>query len=356
MSRRVLHVVDRVTGGVPVAVRTYIENTPRGVGHSILSPFDDGAPAAVWGEVGVEHLDLGAGHVTRRGRVASAVAALRPDVVHAHSSFAGAYARTAVRRSRARIVYSPHCFSFERRDLPRAARVAFRAIEAVLGWNTDVLAACGAGERRLADRVRSLRGKSLEVPNIASVASARAHPWSGGVLRVGMAGRLSVQKDPAYFARALDEIARSGIEARGVWVGAADPSFTRGVPAHIETTGWLAPDALAQKLSQLHLYVHSAAWEGFPIAVLDAHAAGLPILVRPIAALPELPEELTVEGALRELRAALRVPALYAQWARRNRAGWASYLGSHTRDAQRRALETLWRGDTVSLDPEAARR
>ncbi|MFF0909475.1 hypothetical protein ACFWZW_02160 [Microbacterium enclense] len=37
--RRVLHVVDRITGGVPVAVRTYVAHSPPDVEHVVASPF-----------------------------------------------------------------------------------------------------------------------------------------------------------------------------------------------------------------------------------------------------------------------------------------------------------------------------
>ena len=42
------------------------------------------------------------------------IAAVRPDVVHAHSSFAGAAARIAAHRARVPCVYTVHGFGFKR--------------------------------------------------------------------------------------------------------------------------------------------------------------------------------------------------------------------------------------------------
>ena len=49
-------------------------------------------------------------------------------------------------------------------------------------------------------------------------------------------------------------------------------------------TGWLPRQAALERLAAADVYVHTAAWEGFPVSVLEAAALDLPILARRIPA------------------------------------------------------------------------
>lgn len=339
-----LHLVDRAVGGVPVAVRAYIAHSPEGYVHAIASPHVDGSPAAVWHGLEVEHLPWDAASPPRAARSLRRLLAADPaDVVHAHSSFPGFYARLLRARSTRRLVYTPHCFAFSRTDVGPAARGAFRLAERALAPRTTVLAACGPGEQRQAIAAGFAPARTLVIPHVPSIVVgagvARLGGPADGRLRVGMMGRGGPQKDPGYFAARVDALRRT-LPGRGVdatWIGDGDREALAGV----RVTGWLSADAVVDELRQLDVYLHSAAWEGFPIALLDAFAAGLPLLVRPIPALPDLPLALTVDGGLTGLCRSV-TDGGFARWSRDNRAQWAAYLGPLTPDAQRAALALAW--------------
>lgn len=339
---RVLHIVDRVSGGVPVAARTYIRHGADDVEHVVLTP-SEGADAP-WGAVAV--LDLPDGHGRRVRAVRDAVRRVGPDVVHAHSSFSGVYARLALgrrgRRGRPRVVYSPHCFAFERTDVARPVARAYRMIESALGRRTDVLAACGPGELRIAEGFASLRGRAALVPNVATVPERAVRPWQGGTLRVAMSGRVSTQKGPEAFVALIHQLRGAGVDTAPVWIGSGDADTTRTLEgAGVEVTGWLDHESTADALAAADVYVHTAAWEGFPLAVLDAHACALPILVRPIAAFAGLPPSLTTDVLPAMIDASVS-PERFALWAEANRAGWRGYLEGNTVEHQRAALARVW--------------
>jgi glycosyltransferase involved in cell wall biosynthesis len=58
--------------------------------------------------------------------------------------------------------------------------------------------------------------------------------------------------------------------------------------AGIDVTGWLPREESLRRLAQAGgIYLHSARWEGFPFAILEAHAAGLPLIIRHIPSLAD---------------------------------------------------------------------
>lgn len=340
---------------MPVAVRAYIAHSPSGVEHVVAAPYLDGRPAPVWDGLDVRHVEWDTASALRSlGSLRHLLRVVHHDVVHAHSSFPGAYARVLRSPRRTRLVYTPHCFGFLRADVSVPARAAYRLIERLLGPRTSVLAACGPGEKAEALRLGIPEHRIVVVPNIASLPTAssdqvRPDPGEIGRLRVGMLGRWAPQKDPRFFEDRVAELSAALPEVRveGWWIGGSENTREQIEPeGFVRRTGWLASAHVEERLRDLDVYVHSAAWEGFPIAILDARAVGLPMLCRRIAAVPGLPAALSIEGGLPSLVEAVR-GGRFVEWSRKNREGWDSYLGDRRPAAQRSALDLAW-GRTVS--------
>lgn len=222
-STRVLHVVEAFGGGVADAVSSFVESSP-GYEHHLLYSLREGitVDGPIF-ELFASVRPMPRGHVRRVLATRDAIRRIRPAVVHAHSSFGGVYSRAAFSSRRVPIVYSPHCFSFERRDISGATRRAYRAIERILAPNTTVFACCSDRERALALRL-SARPARLVV-NVARTgfdAAARPPrvPVGDAPLMIAMTGRLAPQKGVGTFARLAGELAARGVEARVVWIGA----------------------------------------------------------------------------------------------------------------------------------------
>lgn len=282
----VAHVVDRLTGGVPVAVCDYIRNSPGGVRHVIVSPWVEGRPSVIWDGVAADHLDLGSSRLRQPLRTRRLLREAAPDVVHAHSSFPGAFVR-AVRSRGSRVVYSPHCFKFDDPSASRLLRTVVRGAERVLARRTDVFAVLSEHEGDLA-RDLGAGARIARVPNAASVPVRRVDLASGARRRIGMVGRLAGQKDPGMMIDLVRQLGAGpkGIEA--VWIGGGDDAWTeRLTEAGVRVTGWLSKDEVTKELDALSLYVHTASYEGFPLSVLDAAARGIPVLGRSIPSLRE---------------------------------------------------------------------
>lgn len=284
----VLHVVEAFGGGVADAIGSYLKATPEyehrllyatrpgiDVDESLFAGFSSIAP-------------LPQGHLSRIAAIRAEVRRCPPDVLHAHSSFAGAYARFAVSTRRIPVVYSPHCFAFERQDLRGAIRTGYRMVEVLLARNTSAFAVCSPRERELAAALGG-RAPVEVVVNIARDPHPRPDPATrpcGPAPVIAMTGRLAPQKGIATFARLARAAHESIPAARFVWIGGGDTSLAGPlVDAGVEVTGWLAPAEVEQHLAEADLYVHTAEWEGFPVGLLEAVALGVPALVlaRPYA-------------------------------------------------------------------------
>lgn len=291
----VLHVVEAFGGGVAAAVRDYVRDLPEARHHIVcrMRPEAD-ALGAQWRQDFASVTAITGGHLGAVRTVRETIRELRPDVVHSHSSYAGVWARVAgVGLDGFRCVYTPHAWAFAREDKSWLERAAYRGVERVLLHRTDVLAGCSRAELAPA-RAWGSDVELIHVPNIAELETA----WTPalvqepadprGLLIVG-SGRLAAQKDPAWFRAAVCAVRAEGHAVRALWIGGGDESMQADLEsAGIEVTGWIPPAQVERHLAEADLYLHTAAWEGFPITVLEAARLGRPIAVRSIQAFHEV--------------------------------------------------------------------
>lgn len=287
MVDRILHVAESFGGGVSAAILDYVDSVPE-LQHDLLYSVRSDAPIS---RSIVDRFNTATefpvGHFARVRSIRSLVKAGNYRSVHAHSSIAGAYVRLATSKRRVDIIYTPHCYAFERADLIWPLSPVFRLIEHLLALNTTKFAACSLREEELS-RWRGCAASTIFVPNVVSDGLgdnlSRVGSRSTSTYRLVGAGRASPQKDPDFFFECVDTARAAGIDLDAVWVGGDDDLATRGALHGVRVTGWLPRDESLEQLASADLYLHSAAWEGFPIAVLEALALNVPTLVREIPA------------------------------------------------------------------------
>lgn len=215
---------------------------------------------------------------------------VRADLVHAHSSKAGALARLAALSTPLKVVYSPRGYSFLRRDVGAPTRLLYRSLESALGRIPHLTVACGLGEYAKALKVArrvELVPNMIDLKDFAGLAGLRQ---DDGPLTVAMCGEIRPQKNFALFR----EIAGlcPGPDMRFVWLGGGTPPPGPPLPDNLEIAGWLPRDAVLARLSRAQVFCQTSLWEGLPIALLEAMALGLPVLAWPAVG----NRELVVEG------------------------------------------------------------
>jgi glycosyltransferase involved in cell wall biosynthesis len=207
----------------------------------------------------------------------------RPDrtTVHLHSSKAGFAGRLAMLRlaQRPRVLYSPHGLSFLNRRWWLPGQV-FHALEWLASRVDSTLVGCSRGEARLLSRLGGRKARVLEnAVDDSFLALERQSPDQGRPLVLAM-GRVCYQKAPEVFAALAAQFRIAEVDARFVWIGNGDAAGEERLrAAGVEVTGWVDRAAVQALLAQAVVFVQTSRWEGMPLSVLQALAAGVPCVV-----------------------------------------------------------------------------
>jgi len=347
----VLHVVVRTGSGVAAAIGDHMASTPAFEHHLLLSRDATCQIGYRLDRMATSVTELPAGRVVAIQCLRALAGELRPDVVHAHSSHAGAYVRAALgRRLQHRIVYTPHCYAFERTDVARPLQASFWLAEAGLSFLGAQVAACSPLEAAIA---RSLPGRQhvTYVPNIAPEMETLLGPerppeqtpdvGPSPRLRVSAAGRVTAQKAPGLFAAAARRNQQSANPFEWIWIGGGDDNEEQTLrAAGVEVTGWLSRNDAVRRLARSHVYVHTASWEGAPMTILEAAALHVPVLARRTRAMEALGIEPLFDSESQLL-------TLLADFPRGTGLELARRCGdalrrNHTRRAQAQALDAVY--------------
>jgi len=232
--------------------------------------------------------------------LAQAVRETRPDLVHAHSSKAGALARIArLAHPRVPVLYTPHGYAFAGYFERSAERRAYRAAERLLApAATRVLCVCEA-EARLAraigpaGRVRVVHnGVPPALPAGSGPVDARieelaAHgPVIGALtlLRPGKGVQTLIDATPDVVARNPD--AQVAIVGDGPDLAALrERARHRGVERAVHFLG--PRERPLDAFRGMRLLVHPSWAEALPYTILEAMSVGLPIVASDVGGVGE---------------------------------------------------------------------
>jgi len=275
---KILHITESFGGGVTSAINSYILNSQQHE-HYLLASVRKGDTTGEESQGLFKHMELVPRSLFSLARVKPYIDRVAPDVIHLHSTYAGALIRALPFIPAQKIVYTPHGFAFLRGDHPLMLK-AYRLIENLLAKRTAVIAGCGKDEQLIAgqlirpEQTLGLVNVCDDLPQVEAIRSLTSKPV------VGMVGRIGRQKGHDYF-RAVAENCQD--IAHFKWIGGGDvQAMAQLQQAGIEVTGWRPRSEVIAHMKGLDLYFHSAAWDGFPISVLEAAKLHLPIALRQI--------------------------------------------------------------------------
>ncbi len=232
----------------------------------------------------------------------------QPDIVHTHTAKAGFVGRVAARLAGVPVVvHTFHGHSFRGYFNPVMTKV-FILLERWAASLSDTIITLTEGLRReLAEEYHVARKKQITVLplglDLNGFAATPRHPgqfraaWGipPGAPLVGIVGRIVIVKNHALFLEAAARIRQAIPEARFAIVGDGDlrPEVEAQVDAlglrdAVTFTGWQRD--LAPIYSDMDVLVISSISEGMPVSVIEALAAGCPVVATTVGGLPDLLE------------------------------------------------------------------
>jgi len=275
------------------------------------------------------------------------------DIVHCHSAKAGFLGRMAARDlPGTRRIYTPHCFPFAMRGARGLG--LYLALERWAGRHTDLLIAVSRSEADEALRYGIVPPDRLvTVPNgvrLADFQDGEARQTKRAELGVASdevlllsVGFLSLQKGHVYLIKAAGllrsafpkvRVAIAGDGALGrVYRLAADKW---GLGDRLMLLGHR--DDVPQLLKAADLFVLPSLWEGLPYALLEAAAAGLPIVASRVGGITDVIADgktglLAEPGDAASLSAKLREALSHSErMARLAGAAWALVAAKYTEE------------------------
>jgi glycosyltransferase involved in cell wall biosynthesis len=226
------------------------------------------------------------------------------DVVHGHSSKGGAVARLAAIGSGASVFYTMHGLVVIDGGLPLTKRAIYLAAELGLGLGTTRIVAVGPEEARKAVRLGLGRRKVVTIPNGVDAHAGRSREagrrelgLADDAIAVGFVGRLVEQKAADVLIRAFALALPDAPTARLLMIG--DGPLGEPLRALATQLGvndrilWLGEQDATAYFSTMDVFAISSRKEGLPYVVLEAMAAGLPVVATRSAGV----ESLVIEGA-----------------------------------------------------------
>jgi len=214
----------------------------------------------------------------------------RPDLVHAHTSKAGILSRAAAAVTNVPAVFTAHTWAFAEGTSVMWKLVGLPS-ERLAARFTDCIINVSEANRRLAASSGIDKAKlSVTVHNGIRDTSYRAHAGEPVACpQIVTVGRFVKQKDQQLLVQAMMKINRP---YRLVFVGegptreVAEAEVAR---AGLQSQVVFAGDSreVEQILSQSHIFVLPSRWEGFPITILEAMRAGLPVIASDVGGVRE---------------------------------------------------------------------
>jgi glycosyltransferase involved in cell wall biosynthesis len=204
----------------------------------------------------------------------------RPDLIHAHTSKAGILGRLAARITGVPAVFTAHTWSFTEGTSLKWKALGIPSERIAARWGQRIVTVSEANRRIALEKRVGSAEKLVTVHNGIRDDANRANPAAGDPVTLVMVARFSNTKDHATLLAALAGI-RTPFKLLLVGEGPTLPvvhaeCVRLGLEDRVEFLGVRTDIAAIMSRCQAMLLITN--WEGFPITILEAMRAGLPVI------------------------------------------------------------------------------
>ena len=301
-SLTILHLLAPAPVGGLETVVTTLAAAQRRAGHTVIVAPTLSAPGDGWNFASsLEHTDVELvplsvprrGYLRERSLIRALCGSRGVNIVHTHGYRSDIVGGHAGRESGVPIVTTVHGFTgggWKNRAYERLQRFVFRRFDAVVAVSqlqADQLRSTGVPAQRLHVVPNALAAHAA--PLTRAEARRALHLPSDGLI-AGWVGRISREKGIDVFIDALTSLTDRTILA--AILGDGPERATESARAESIAPSrflWLGavPDA-AKYFAAFDLFVLSSRTEGVPMVMLEAMAAGIPIVATNVGGIPDL--------------------------------------------------------------------
>lgn len=293
---RVLHVTEAAVGGVATYLNELLPLQRKLYGHQAIGlcvaaqesgnlPEASASAAAMYGysRTGRDPASLWRLY----GRLWQARQAFKPDLIHAHSSIAGALVR--VQPQAVPCVYSPHGWAFEM-EAPVWVQRAYAVLERRLAGRAARIINVSEYERDLGIATGLPASRQSVVRS--GIAAGRRHQRRGerrpGPWRLLFVGRFDRQKGLDWLLELFAQLPQQQFELSIVGGAVRGQPLELPQQSNIQLRGWLQGEALDAAYDAADVLIVPSRWETFGLVAVEAMRRGTPLLVSRRGGLPEV--------------------------------------------------------------------
>lgn len=281
MKKKILHIVESFGGGVYSFLVDLINETDKeyditiayGVRQETLENFK----GYFSDRVKFIKIENFARNITLKKdlnafkEIKSIIGKENPDIIHLHSSKAGALGRLAVSGKKIKMFYNPHGFSFLKKDDSKIKRIMYWIIEKTLAIlnNKCTIIGCSQGEYKEAKRLNKnsiciSNGINVEKLN-KEIEKFKSKEIDNKNLKICTVGRIDYSKNPEMF----NKIANTFPNLQFTWIGDGELR-NKLTSSNITITGWKKREEVLKILNEQDVFILASLWEGLSISLLEA--------------------------------------------------------------------------------------
>lgn len=220
---------------------------------------------------------------------------IKPDLVHCHSSKAGIIGRWAAKQCHIPSVFTAHGWAFTD-GVPETKRKIYRLIEKIAGrWCQRIICVSDYDKNLAIREIPALKDKLVTVHNCIPDTQYQKN-WNAydakTPLQIVTVARFSPQKKNKTILEILHKAVNENFRLHVTFIGDG-PEFEEtieyakelGVEKYVTFLG--ARTDVEQLLPKYDLFLLLSNWEGFPISIIEAMRAGLPVMASDVGGVNE---------------------------------------------------------------------
>lgn len=221
---------------------------------------------------------------------------IKPDIVHCHSSKAGAIGRITSKMSKVKkVYYTPHAYSFQIPMISLPKKITYQILEKILVRFSTKNIHVSFGEEQSAIDSRILKKeKSVVIFNGTEIIKRKNDVClDKNLLVVGTVARMDYQKDPWTFVKIAEKTIKKRNNVKFVYVGDG-PDFNN-IHNYIKENNLQERIILkgfqqnpTDFMKNFDVFLSTSLYEGLPYSIIEALSCRLPVIATNVTGNNEL--------------------------------------------------------------------